>query len=69
MFDLILALLAISFGIMGLFAQPFLWRIVGSFISLENPAKVQADWEKSLRFSGGASLVLGLLLLAATLVS
>ena len=69
MLDIILALIAIGFGMVAVFAQPFLWRVVGSFRSLENPAQVQADWEKNLRFSGAVSLVLGLLLLAATLAS
>jgi hypothetical protein len=59
MFDLIIALLAIIFGVVALFGQDAFWNLMGSAGGVEDVAKTRMEWEKNLKYSGGASLLLG----------
>lgn len=68
MFDFMMAIFAIGFGLLALLGQHIIWNVVRSVGSVDDTTKLEAEWKQNLRFSGGAALVLGTLLLAALLL-
>lgn len=68
MFDLIIALFAVIFGMVALFGQDAFWNFMGSVGGVQDVAKTRTEWEKNLKYSGGASLFLGVVLLVLLLI-